>query len=436
MKSKSPAKLGLFVVLLAAASCRSAADSPTAPRPTPTRPVPSPTPLPALEITSLEVLDAETPGEWDIVGIVGNRSESAHEQVRIQLNLFDSQGTGLGSSTTVGLIDPLPAGAQTPFWIRVRLPNRELATVQPSLTSRPADDVVTADLTVAIGQQFVTASGERALFGTVTNDQDAAVQVSGLALLAIAPDSRPRALAQMRIGPTLLAAGESTPFLAVSMANPGHVEWRPYSGGVIADVPISHEVESFAPPELHFTPQGAPYVIGELEMSGSTAQRVRLSFTIRGRDRLLTMGNLETYVPLQPGTRLGYAATDFPGAMLRGVTPDTENLSVELRLESIPDSSAMLPLAARVDVFHSVGSALFLRGSLTNENTLSVDFPAVFVEVRRLDGELWTAGWADLSGPLEAGDQQDFVLQLPLDEELDLATLELDLRAYGTRAEQ
>lgn len=433
-EARLPLLIGLLLMSQTVAAC-SSEPSPPPPDPTATVLVPSPTPAPALEITSLELLETGSPGEWDALGLVENRSETARGRLLIRLELLDSEGESIGEIAAVPVLDRLSAGAQTPFWTRFGFPDGPPpASLRARVTARPVADLPIPDLTIELDQQFVTAAGGRALLGTVTNNERSPVQLSGFGLLALGPDSRPLALAALHAGPTVLAAGESVPYLAVALADPGRVEWRPYAGGAIAEMPVSSPVESFAPAELRFTPQGAPFVIGELENAGTAAQQVHMLFALRSDGRLLTLGAIELPIPLEPGDRLGYTATDFLGAGLRGADPQAQDLTVELRLESKPTATRTFQLTTEVEVFLPVGSGLFVRGGVTNQHSLTVEAASVLAEVRRVDGELWTAGWTQLQGPLEPGQAREFVLELPLSEELDLATLELDLRAYGTRA--
>lgn len=424
--------LALAVLTLASCSGKEPTPNLQTPQPTATARGPQPTRTPTLGLTSVELQEGVAPGSWLVLGLVENLSDESRQRLQVHVELLNPAGELLAEVSVAPLIDSLPAGAESPFVAKFDLAGTP-TSIRASASSRPAGNLLPAELSIELDQQFVTPAGELALIGFVTNEQAAPVELAGLGLLAVDSDARPRALAQERFGPSHLGAGERVPFLAIASSNPGHVAWHGYAGGWQSSASGGAPVESFAPAELRFTPQGAPFVVGELENTGPVAQNVNLLFTLRDADRVLTLGALQSPIPLESGSRLGYTAADFLGATLRGVRPQADDLSVELRLESVPADTETELLTTEVEVFLPVGSATLVRGSVTNHHQLTVD-AAVVVEVRRLDGSLWTAGWTRLEQPLETGQTEAFVLELPSSEQLDLTTVELDLRAYGTRA--
>ena len=81
-----------------------------------------------------------------------------------------------------------------------------------------------------------------------------------------------------------------------------------------------------------------------------------------------------------------------------------------------------------------MGSALFIRGTLSNTAQSRIDVATVFADVRTSSGELFTAGWSVL-GPLEPDESTEFVLDLPVPAGVGAELLEYDLRAIGTKAQ-
>ncbi len=288
------------------------------------------------------------------------------------------------------------------------------------------------ELAVEIGDQFITAQGELAILGLVSNPDPVPARLQSLSLVAIDPNGQPSARANLRYGPSLLAGGERVPFLAVAAHNPGHARWEAVASAETGD--RAGAIELLGEPDLRFTPQGAPFVLGQLHNPAGEPQVARLLLTLWEGDRLLTLTGLDAPVALGPGEQLSFSATDFPGFDLRADAVTMEDLRVEARVESVATDATAVPLAVTVEVFHSVGSALFLRGTVTNQQSRSLDIPAVLAEVRNLNGELWTAGWTVMTGSLGPGEQRDFVLELPLEQAIDPASAEFDLRAYGTTA--
>lgn len=290
----------------------------------------------------------------------------------------------------------------------------------------------TVELAVEIGDQFITSQGELAILGVVSNPDLAPARLQLLSLVAIDPNGQPSARANLRYGPSLLMGGERVPFLAVAAHNPGHARWEVVASAATGGT--AGTIELLGEPDLRLTPQGAPFVLGQLHNPAGEPQDARLLLTLWQGDRLLSVCGLDTPVALGPGEQLSFSAIDFPGFELRAGGVAAEDLRVEARVESAAASATAEPLALTVEVFHSVGSALFLRGTVTNQQSRSLDLPAVLAEVRSLNGELWTAGWTVMTGSLGPAEQRDFVLELPLEQEIDPALAEFDLRAYGTRA--
>ena len=97
-----------------------------------------------------------------------------------------------------------------------------------------------------------------------------------------------------------------------------------------------------------------------------------------------------------------------------------------------------LPLVdVQVDVstFLSVGSAIFIRGTIHNPMDFDVEAATVYAEVRSSTGELVTAGWSVVEA-LEPGASAEFVLDLPIPVGMDATLTEYDLRAIGLKAQR
>lgn len=428
---KALIRITVLLSALALAGCATATATATPGRtPTVRAATALPAPTPQLELVAVQLISGPSPGLVTVLGWVQNRSDTAVDELRLNVELVEPDGNVLAGIVIVPVQRGLEPGQRTPFAAEFEgVTGVAMAQVEP--VSQAVQAIQLAELSIDMGEQFVMPDGRLAILGTLTNDEAELVALNQLGLLAVDTRSQPRLLAGMQAGPAYLAPGETAPFLASADHNPGQARWEAYYDARVAESSTAATIESVPDLDLRFTPQGAPFVLGELTNSAAEPQRIRMQVALMDGQRLLSLGELETPVALEPGTRLGYTLAAFPAYALRlGKTPP-EQLSVVGRLESIPEPAHQLPLRVSVDAFHSVGSTLFVRGSLTNEQVAALARPAVLAEVRLVTGELWTAGWTVLSAPVEPGASAEFVLELPLAEELEPTELEFDLRAFG-----
>jgi hypothetical protein len=186
---------------------------------------------------------------------------------------------------------------------------------------------------------------------------------------------------------------------------------------------------------LHLTAQGAPFVVGTLANSGDPASGSVL-ISLFDENRFIGLWELETPRPLETGEQLPFAAFGFPGINLRLDPGDPSAIRVETRIEETAADSAprLIDMPVDVSAFLSVGSTIFIRGTVHNPMDFDVDAATVYVEVRLSTGELATAGWS-AAGSLGPGASGEFVLDLPIPVGLDATLTEYDLRAIGLEAQ-
>jgi len=423
-------------VLLAVSACDwSVAETPLPDTATETRPSPAiETATLSIEVDSLWLLPAEAAGDWVVIGFLHNETSTGIEELLIQVAVEGPGGTQVAAVTTSTLMSNLAPGEAGPFTATFRgigLAERVEAQVirfTPVVVHR-------SDLEIEVLEQFATESGELALLGMASNPGDRTQFISWLGLVALGADSHPRALAQTRSGPLMLAPGEAVPFLALASGSPGNARWLPYHDAVQVEKPGPSAVAWDEGPRIRANSQGRPYVVGSLRNESDTAQQASVLLVLRSGDRILSLTEIRSPLPLEPGQRLAFAAKDFPGLSLRLEGLDLESLRVESRLQSTGAVEHALAMYTEVTAFHSVGSSIFIRGILRNDGEVAVSSAAVFAEIRSLEGELLTAGWFSPPSQLAPGEQTDFVIDLPLPEGTDPSELEYDLRALGVPVE-
>ncbi|MEE9216678.1 MAG: hypothetical protein V3U32_04510, partial [Anaerolineales bacterium] len=290
------------------------------------------------------------------------------------------------------------------------------------------------ELVSELEEFFVTGSGELAIMGFITNPGNRHIALDSLGFLGRSPNDREISLAVMQFGPNQLAPGETAPFLALAPENPGAVQWIPFHDGLIAEPPSPRSLEIREAPKLHLTAQGAPFVVGTLVNSGDAASGSVLISLFKG-NRLIGLLELETPRPLETGEQLPFVAFGFPGVSLRFDPSDPNAIRVEARVEeSAADrTQTLIDLPVDVSAFLSVGSAIFIRGTIRNPMDFDVYAATIYAEVRSSTGELVTAGWS-VPKALEPGSSVEFVLDLPIPVGMDATLTEYDLRAIGLKA--
>ena len=423
-------------------ACETVATTPT------TRPFPSPTVLPPTSVPPVRVIShhvsqGPTPGQWQVLGLVENQSESPIGQIRLLVSLIGAAGEVIESQSVNSLMSNLLPGEASPYSVSFDSAvapleaQVEISTLESGngSTVDGQESYLRPELIFELEEFFATGSGELAMMGFVTNPGNRNIALDSLGFLGQTANDRVKSISVMQAGPKQLAPGETAPFLALAPENPGAVRWILFHDGIIAEPPSSSSMEILEEPRLHLTAQGAPFVVGTLANTGKTATGSVLISLYNGT-RIIGLQEVITPRPLEAGEQLPFVAFGFPGVSLRFDPGDPEAIRVISRVEQSAPEAANTPIHLPVDVstFLSVGSAIFIRGTIRNPMTFDVDTATVYAEVRSSTGELVTAGWSAPES-LSAGASVDFVLDLPIPVGMDATLTEYDLRASGLRAE-
>ena len=426
-------------MVLSLAACQTLGVTPTATLISPST-SPPPTPIPPIRVISHHLSPGADPGEWRVVGLVENQGQAVVGHVELSVSLIDSAGESITETSTGALMSNLLAGEAGPFSVTLNAATAPAeARVEP-MTHETADGLSAetrrVDLISELREFFITGRGELAIMGTVTNPGRSYVALASLNFLGRSLDGSEKLVAAMQFGPNLLAPGETAPFLALAPENPGDVQWTQYHDGVVAEPPSAGALKVLGEPELHLTAQGAPFVVGTLANSGPTAATGSVMISLLDGNRLIGLWKVEIPRPLQAGEQLAFTAFGFPGVNLRFDPRDPGAVRVEARVEERLTDGIKTPVVLPVDVsaFHSVGSAIFIRGTIRNSTQVAVESATVYAEVRSSLGELVTAGWS-VTESLKPGAAADFVLDLPIPVGMDATLTEYDLRAIGLKAE-
>jgi hypothetical protein len=180
--------------------------------------------------------------------------------------------------------------------------------------------------------------------------------------------------------------------------------------------------------QLQFDEQSNPFLIGVLFNSGPSELSPHLLFPIEIEGRLVRVFELESAIPLSPGELrpFGLRLRDLP------LEPGEQDVDIDPIVEAqAHDSRGKLTLALDIDTLETTGSSVFFKGSVANDSGQLAQAPSVFAAMRNLEGELLTAAWLALTHPLASGEDEQFVLEVPLPAGAEIAEGEWDLIALG-----
>ncbi len=163
-----------------------------------------------------------------------------------------------------------------------------------------------------------------------------------------------------------------------------------------------------------------------------------LILAVRSPSSLLAVTQLRPPLPLQAGETLAFSAGEFYGLeqrILRALSREEElDIEVYLQAASTPPTERVA-LSIQVIGFETVGSSLFLQGTLEDAGDSALRWPTIFATLRSTSGELLAAGWITPVEQLESGEALAFVLPIRLPEGVDPAAAEFDLRGFALMVE-
>lgn len=436
MQAQRRTLLGLILLLAAHSACGPAPDqiaavTPSAPR-TPSLSI---TPTPAFEgrVLDLSLRTAGQPGDWQVIGLLQNGSDFAVGDIQLLVSLEGPGGDTLAETTVLTALRHLAPGEVTPFEAKFQAVGAVTgAQAQVLIAQREA--VERAELLVSEPEVLPAEDGSALLMGQISNPGRQPIAIERLAYLGVDESAELMALALQLHAPSWLEAGASSPFLARTTADPEQLRWIAFGDALQAAGPLQEAVSLQGSPALQHTSQGRLFAVGDLVNTSGQSREASVLLIVRHGEQVLSLSSLSAPFPIEPGERLPFGQSEFPGLSLRLAGIDLAELTLEVRVDpraSGPSQDQRLPLEVRIDSLESVGSAVFLRGSVANTQSVSLARPSLYAALRTTADELLTAGWRELAARLSAGERLDFVLDLPFPAGGDLSMAEFDVLAFG-----
>lgn len=432
---RPPRALPVVLILLLCA-CRPGGDGSDAVTPT-ARITPAPiltaTPVFQARVLDLTVHTLGQPGDWLVIGMLENISQFAVGEIQLLVALQDPRGQTLVETTVLTALPHLGPGEVTPFEARFQGVGAVTGAEARVLLARRTS-IQRGELRVSAPEAFLGEDGSTLLLGEVSNPGDLPLSLDGLTYVGLDVQAALRTLAPAIHAPSWLEAGDSLPFLARAEGDQRQLRWIAFSDAQQAAAPLQQAVAVEGTPALQWTDQGRPFAIGELVNASGQSRNASLLLAVRHGDQVLGLASLTAPFPIGPGERLPFGQAEFPGLSLRLAGLDPAELTLETWVDpraSAPSPDHRVQLQVLIHSMEGLGSAVFLRGSAANPQSVSLSRPSLYAALRTTEGRLLTAGWRQLGPRLAAGEQIEFVFDLPFPAGEDLALAEFDVLGFG-----
>jgi hypothetical protein len=418
-----------LIVLLPLAACGpattpnpSAASPPAAASPSAAA---SPTPTLAAQV-GRPLVAAEAGGLQLVQGIITNQADLPVRDLELALEVLGPSGERLAAGRATSLLPWLAPGGAGPYRFTFRA-DQAATRAEIQLVGYTPADLEPAEVEVGIERTIDTVDGGSRVVGWLDSRRANPVAIDGLVLASFDGG----ALDQIGFDLTYLnrlPAGRRVPFEATFLSPVKAVDLVSYSSARLAEALGPARLTAALEPGLQLDTQGTPFLVGELVNGSDQLRAAETLIAIADGDGLQRVLAFPSSIPLLPGehrpfglARLGLpAGTDPQGLHAQAYVGGTGRRTGE-----------PIQLISRVDSFERIGGSAFLRGTVENQQGSAVADPTVFASVRSTEGDLWSAQGMQVSDRLEPGAVAQFVLQLPLPADADLAHAEFDLRALG-----
>ena len=433
--ARSAAWIAVAAALSACSSTSGGTRSPAPEAPPSSAPVLNPTPVFDGRVHGLTLRPDSRPGDWQVLGLLENGSGFAVADIQLSVFLEDPRGEKLAETTVLPVLPHLGPGEVTPFEARFQGVGAVTGADARVLLARRTP-IQRADPLISQPEVFVGEDGSTLLLGLISNPGSLPIAIDGLAYLGMDSRSEARALAPALHAPGWLEAGASSPFLASVAGTQEGLRWVAFVDAQEQVEVLQPGISLSGPPTLQLTAQGLPFAVGTLMNSSDQARRAALLLVVRHEDRVLSVSTLASPFPIGPGEQLPFGQADFPGLSLRVAELGLDPAALTLEAQVDPRASEPFPdhrnqLEVQIDSFETVGSAVFLRGAVTNPYSVSLSRPSLYAALGTTEGELLTAGWRELAARLAGGERLEFVVDLPFPAAGDLSMAEFDVVAYG-----
>ncbi|MGZ6346375.1 MAG: hypothetical protein ACXWNC_02235 [Anaerolineales bacterium] len=389
-------------------------------------------------------------GAWRVVGVINNGSSEAVSKVvtGVETMTKDNQPVDQGEDVSAYPLDLQP-GASAPFtaWIDREIPGLDHFVVEVDECVL-AEQEERSEVDVRGGQMLVDDKGAAQVTAELYNPGLKTVLVNGL-IAAVYDQAGILITAEyVVVGPRYLAPGESGPVRATLDLPPGGaaiVKSYQFFRDVLVNQPgapsldVNHDVQIIS---HYLDANGHFHLIGQITNPGSTDLMTSLQATVYSdstRSRVMDADDFTTWIPMEPGETLPFDMTEWgPLNNVSGLW-DTiaQKSTITVRLEPFLTWTAEARVSKLSSENNSVSfsnhQAIF-TGKVINNLSSSIINGQVTAVVRQKPGEEIVATGTlhlDISDPAAPGQVINYYFDVSLPINLDPATLETEVTAWG-----
>ncbi len=412
-------------------------------------PVTGPTPTPERTSTATGIPVSPTPA-WSIsgpdlelqaideglllTGTFENTTVSSIAQIELDAQLVDEQGEIVVQASLQPVPSALAAGETAGFAIVFPAPGRP---VLPVVRVQAYEQVPANKTRVSVEIMDVRPGndGQTYVVGEIFNHSFNYARVDDLLLLAAGAATSPGA-AFLIPGNQGLPPRSSVFFLASVVGMAPVASWRTFVDVSTSGTPDTPKLVLTEPITLHFTDQGRPFHILQIQNQGSLPRWLGGQLALFTEGTLLSLSDISSPYPLQPGEIRVISIKTYPGLPSDPASTlvSMETWQPELRLDALRSRPALEPvLSLKVEVaqFETIGGLIFIRGNLTNEHPAAVVDPSVQVVSRDQSGRVLDSAWVKPAKDLATGDTVSFELTLMLPAGTTAEMSEYDIQGQG-----
>lgn len=389
-------------------------------------------------------------GAWRVVGMINNGSSEAVSKVvtGVETMTKDNLPADQGEDVSAYPLDLQP-GASAPFtaWIDRDIPGLDHFVVEVDECVL-AEQEERSEVDVRGGQMVVDDKGAAQVTAELYNPGLKTVLVNGL-IAAVYDQAGALVTAEyVVVGPRYLAPGETGPVRATLDLPPGGAAqiktYQLYKDVLVnqpGDLPfdINHDVQIIS----HYSDaSGHFHLVGQITNRGSTDLMTSLQATVytdSTKSMVVDADDFTTWIPLEPGETLPFDMTGW-GPLnnvsgLWGTIAKKSTISMrvepfltwtaEARVTKLPSENDSVTYADQQAVF---------AGKVVNNLVSSIINGQVTAVVRqKSSGEIVATGTfhLDITDPAAPGQVLNYYFAVPLPENLDPATLETEVTAWG-----
>jgi hypothetical protein len=426
-----------LLVLGLAGGCLAPSPAPLdTPEPASTATDTPPTPTPAWALPEADLRLQAVDDGLLLLGTLLNATGGSISGIELRAALTDAAGLPVAEAVLQPVPSSLAAGETAGFaTLFPQMDDQVSATV--IVDAFEAGQVGSVKASIKVLDVRPGRDGRMYVVGEAFNSTLSYARLDNILMLAGDLDEEP-AVAMLIPGNQGLAPRTSVVFLAAVVGAVPEDGWQMFIEAGLSGIPDSPNLVLSGPAAAHHTIQGRRYHVIQLQNQGSLARWIGGQLVLYEADRLLSISDISSPIPLQPGESRVISVKDYPGLPAGMALEAFESFSAEIQIDALrsrPALEKMVDLKVEVSQFETIGDLIFIRGLLTNEGLLAVSNPSILVVSRDQSGRVLDSAWVTPAEGLPGGESVGFELTLLIPQGSSSEMSEYDLQAQGMLAE-